>query len=111
MQKTKEHIVFKLITLMLTLTLLVPSAYKFAHIFAHHEHDICQGEKATHLHEVNADCDFYKFKLNTTYYHIVSEYNAFIKACLHSDPIITPYNYLKNHWQLPFSLRGPPALV
>ncbi|MBP0904605.1 hypothetical protein ACFSKN_11940 [Mariniflexile gromovii] len=111
MNKIKEHIVFKTITTALALLLLVPSGAKFAHIFAHHTHDICKGEKATHLHEVNTDCDFYKFKLSSTYYYVVSEYIGFIKTPSHSDPIITPYNYLKNHWQLPFSLRGPPVLV
>ncbi|WP_372757655.1 hypothetical protein [Mariniflexile sp.] len=111
MQKIKEHIIFKSLGLMLALTLLVPIGVKFSHIFANHHHDICKGEKATHLHEINTDCDFYKFKLSTTYYYLAFEYSGFIETPLHSDPIITSYNYLKNHWQLPFSLRGPPNLV
>ena len=111
MHKIKEHIVFKTIALILVLALFVPTGVKFTHLFANHIHDICKGEKATHLHEINPDCDFYKFKLTTSYYFKALDYAGFIKTPAHSDPIITPYNYLKNHWQLPFSLRGPPALV
>lgn len=111
MNNFKQHIIFKTITLLLTVSLLVPTAYKFAHIFAHHQHDICKGESATHLHEINTDCDFYKFKLNNTQFYEVP--NAFEIQTIASFVKLNfaTYNFSYNHQSLSFSLRGPPTLV
>lgn len=110
MQKAKEHIAFKTITLILALALLVPTATKFAHIFAHHEHDICKGEKAAHLHEINTDCDFYKFKLSNSYtftfFNI--ELISFEEDTLQ---IISQYQFLSDFQRLQTALRGPPTLI
>lgn len=110
MHKIKEHIISKLITLVLALVLLVPTLYKFGHIFAHHEHDICKGEKATHLHEINTDCDLHKFKLNNHYYFSIAYQELFHETAIYKIPVLT-YKFLNNHRPLSFSLRGPPALV
>lgn len=111
MNNLKQHIIFKTITLLLSVSLLIPTAYKFAHIFENHHHDICKGESATHLHEINADCDFYKFKLNNTQFYEAPK-------SIEIPTIVTfvllnhaTYNFLYNHQSLSFSLRGPPALV
>lgn len=110
MNNLKQHIVFKTITILLTVSLLVPTAYKFAHIFAHHKHDICKGEKSTHLHEVNTDCDFYKFKLNNSY--TFSFYNLDLFS-FEEQPIqiISQYQFLSKFQRLQTALRGPPALI
>ena len=110
MQKAKEHIAFKTITLMLALALLVPTASKFAHIFAHHKHDICKGEKSTHLHEINTDCDFYKFKINTPYCLFFSNIELLAQTFIFKTSS-SLYTFLNNHRPLSFSLRGPPILV
>jgi hypothetical protein len=109
-QKTKEHIAFKMLTLMLALSLLAPSVTKFAHIFAHHKHDICKGKKSVHLHEINSDCDFYKFKLSNSYCLFFSNIELLSHTYIFkiSDSL---YVFLNNHRQLSFSLRGPPVLV
>jgi hypothetical protein len=106
----KEHSIFKTIAFILALSVLVPTATKFAHIFANHKHDICKGEKATHLHEINTDCDFYKFKLNNHYYFSLVNNDLFQIASYYKIPVLT-YKFLNNHRPLSFSLRGPPALV
>jgi hypothetical protein len=108
--KLKQHIAFKIVTLLLAVSLLVPTGVKFAHIFAHHKHDICKGEKATHLHEINTDCDFYKFKLNNHYYFSLAYHDLFHETAIYKIPILT-YKFLNNHRPLSFSLRGPPTLV
>lgn len=110
MQKAKEHIAFKIITLMLALLLLVPAGAKFAHIFAHHEHDICKGEKSTHLHEINADCDFYKFKLSNSY--TFTFFNVELISTKESTlEIVSQYQFLSKFQRLQTALRGPPALI
>ncbi|AJR04014.1 hypothetical protein [Siansivirga zeaxanthinifaciens] len=110
MHKIREHIVIKILTLVLGALLLLPTATKFAHIFAHHKHDICKGEKTTHLHEINNDCDFYKFKLNNHYYFSIAYYTLFHETAIYKIPVIT-YKFLNNYRPLSFSLRGPPTLV
>lgn len=110
MLNIKEHIIFKTITIVLAFTLLVPTVYKFVHIFAHHKHDICLGEKSTHLHEKNTECEFYKFKLSHTY--IYSFFNIeFISSEEDNVEIVSQYHFLSEFQRLQTALRGPPSLT
>ncbi len=106
----KLHITFKISAFTLAVLLLVPTFVKFNHMFAHHKHDICLGEKSTHLHEINTDCDFYKFNLNTPYCFFSNDIELFVEIYIHKTSS-SLYTFLHNHRQLSFSLRGPPALV
>lgn len=106
----KQHITFKISAFALALFLIVPTLVKFTHMFAHHKHDICLGEKSTHLHELNTDCDFYKFKLNNTYTYTHLEFNLFIPQ----EPtlgIVSQYQFLSKYQRLQTALRGPPVLI
>ena len=111
MQTFKQHIAFKTVAFAMVFVLLVPTVVKFNHIFAHHKHDICQGEKSTHLHEQNTDCDFYKFKLNNNTYTLTFfEYNLFLEQ----EPSInsvSQYHFLSKYQRLQTALRGPPVLI
>lgn len=111
MQAFKQHITFKTFAFALALILLVPTVVKFNHIFAHHKHDICLGEKTTaHLHEQNTDCDFYKFKLTHVYTHTFLEFNLFEskEPTLSS---VSQYHFISKYQRLQIALRGPPALI
>ncbi|MDO7172813.1 hypothetical protein [Mariniflexile sp. AS56] len=110
MQKTKEHIAFKTATLLVVLFLLIPTATKFAHIFSHHKHDICLGEKSTHLHEINTDCDFYKFKLSHSYTFTFFNIELISPKEITLDSI-SQYQFLSKFQRLQTALRGPPSLV
>ena len=107
MHKTQQHIAFKFTTLLLVLTLLMPSAVKFAHIFSHHEHEVCEGESKTHLHTLDVDCTFYKFNLNNQYTFSIQSFNFFVLEDNYQD-IFTEYLFLDSFQTLHFSLRGPP---
>lgn len=110
MQVIKQHIIFKIFASAIALLLLVPTVVKFNHIFADHEHDICLGEKSTHLHELNTDCDFHKFNINTPYCFFSNDIELFTEIYIHKTSS-SLYTFLHNHRQLSFSLRGPPVLV
>lgn len=112
MQNIKEHIIFKTLTFLLVVTLLVPTATKFAHVFTHykHKHEVCKGEKSTHLHELDLDCEFYKFKLNNNYYSSFDYRGLFYKTSYYKPSFLT-YKFRNNHRPLSYSLRGPPVLV
>lgn len=109
MHEAKQHITFKMATLILVLAFLLPSAIKFSHIFEHHQHEVCNGEITTHLHKSEVDCDFYKFKLSTPftipildYVLVSSEDNHQIKT--------SQYSFLSDYQRLHVSLRGPPQI-
>lgn len=110
MQNLKEHIIFKTVTLALIVTLIVPSIVKFSHTFSHHKHKVCIGEKSTHIHEVDLDCDFHKFQLNKTF--TISNYNSKLFICEELlVKIVSQYDFLNSYQKLHFVLRGPPSLI
>lgn len=107
MNNFKEHIVFKIITLLLVVTLFTPLAVKITHTFSHHEHKICSGETSTHIHKVDLDCEFQKFQLNTHF--LVSKiYKQYLQKQPNSKVLSLTYKFLNSHQKLSFSLRGPP---
>lgn len=110
MHNIKEHIVFKILTFLLVLTLLAPSAIKLAHVFEHHEHEVCIGNETTHIHKVDLDCEFQKFNINT-HYLFTSNYAELFETVLYNNAQLLTYKFLNNHRPLSFSLRGPPVLV
>ncbi len=110
MSFAKEHIVFKLLTMLLVLTLLVPSAVKLAHVFEHHKHEVCQGGDNTHIHKVDLDCEFQKFQINNNFTFSKIVLDVF-QLNENSKTIVSQYQFLSKYQHLHFSLRGPPALV
>jgi len=110
MQNVKQHIVFKVLTFVLAITLLVPSAIKLAHAFENHKHEVCFGHQKTHLHTLDLECEFYKFKVNNTF--TLSAFQIEFVLIENSYKVVThEYNYSSLYQQLHFSLRAPPQLV
>ena len=63
----KEHKFFKILSFVLAWSILIPTAVKFTHAFNHYKHEVCLGEKTSHLHKLDLDCKFYDFKLTKNY--------------------------------------------
>lgn len=110
MQLAKEHIIFKIITLVIAVVFLVPSAVKFAHIFTHHTHEVCKGYETTHIHKIDIDCDFYKFQLNKNFAYSWFNIDLFIEKN-ESLQIKSQYHFLSKYQRLQTALRGPPVLI
>lgn len=106
----KEHTIFRILTVLLVLTLWIPSGIKLAHIFEHHTHEVCLGGHNTHIHKVDLDCEFSKFNLNT-HYLFYSSYTELFQTTSYNKIYHLTYKFLNNHRPLSFSLRGPPVLV
>ena len=107
MQNLKQHIIFKIVTLSIVIALLTPSVVKFSHLFEHHKHEVCLGEFQDHLHTLDIDCDFYKFKLNTPF--TFSNFDFVLFSIENNHQINTSqYSFLSNYQKLHFSLRAPP---
>ena len=110
MQEIKGHIIFKTLTIVLVISLITPTLVKFTHVFENHEHEVCISKEQTHLHTLDLDCEFYKFKVNNTF--------TFKIASLSLLPIVnnhkvfsSQYQFISEYQRLSFALRGPPQLV
>lgn len=107
MNNNKQHITFRIATLLIVLCLVLPSVVKFTHIFAHHEHEVCLGENQSHFHELDMDCEFYKFNLN--HQTTLTNFEFVPLEVTHDQEVITSgYLFLSSFQRLHFSLRGPP---
>ncbi|TBM99771.1 hypothetical protein EYD45_15250 [Hyunsoonleella flava] len=110
MHKLKQHIAFRIFSIILAAALLVPAALKFAHVFEHHKHIVCKGDNSTHIHQVDLECEFYKFQLNH-HFLLPIENDSWLDGSYQYRVSSLTYKFLYNHRQLSFSLRGPPVLV
>ncbi len=89
---------------------MLPIAVKFTHLLKHHEHEICLIENQSHFHEIDLDCEFYKFKINHN--SIFEFFNYELKTTTETSTTkVNYYSFLKSHKQLTSSLRGPPHLT
>ncbi|MFL0352700.1 hypothetical protein [Xanthomarina sp. GH4-25] len=109
MQYTKQHILFRVFTVLLVLAVLAPSVVKLSHAYSHtnHKHEICLGEKQVHFHTLDVDCEFHKFQLNTAFTIPVNTFKVLKKQNNHQ-LINSQYHFISEFQQLHFSLRGPP---
>ena len=110
MSNYKEHIFFKFFTILLVTVLLFPSIVKFNHIFENHKHEVCKSNSVEHFHELEIDCEFYKF--NTTNQYLV-QFNSELPLIFFHKSIIeySNYTFLNSHQQFNISLRGPPITL
>ena len=74
-----------------------------------HEHLYCNSKIEKHIHEKEVDCTLHLFKKNDSF--LVSNSTKNIITEIISSAVFVKYNFLKNHYQLSFSSRGPPSLV
>jgi hypothetical protein len=87
--------------------LVLPAVVKFSHLFAHHKHEVCLGENQSHFHELDMDCEFYKFNIN--HYTTLINFEFIPLEVVDNQEIIdTKYLFLSTFQKLHFSLRGPP---
>ncbi|OUR90694.1 hypothetical protein A9Q87_12110 [Flavobacteriales bacterium 34_180_T64] len=110
MQKLKQHIVYRIATVVITLALIAPSVVKLSHAFNHHEHEICLGENQTHLHKYDVDCNFYKFKINNQLSFSINK-NQMINVEINHEIRVSQYQSISEYQQLQCALRGPPQLI
>lgn len=103
----------KVLAITLTLSVLLPTAVKLSHVLNHHKHEVCSSddsESNTHYHELDLDCEFYKFKLNQNQYFLVYDHDDSLEFSRTSKSL--PY-YISfhNNQHLTRFLRGPPSLI
>ena len=108
MEHRKQHIIFRSLAVLLLLAVLFPSVVKFAHVFENHKHEICTNPSDSHFHEVDIDCEFYKFKINNNIYILNNSFNLTNPVSFFKTEI-QHYNFLSYYQQNSTYLRGPPT--
>jgi hypothetical protein len=106
----KEHIIYKFSIVVLAIALLTPSFVKLSHVFEDHVHEVCDNPQKIHFHEVDLDCEFYKFKLNKKFIFAFNGFQ-FLNVVENHKPNSSQYQFLSDYQFLQFSLRGPPQLI
>ncbi|RLD29377.1 MAG: hypothetical protein DRI75_03555 [Bacteroidetes bacterium] len=106
----KEHIIYKFCIVVLATALLTPSFVKFSHVFEEHIYEVCNNPQKTHFHEIDLDCEFYKFKLNKKFVFASIEFQ-FLNVVENYKSNSSQYQFLSDYQFLQFSLRGPPQLI
>ena len=88
---------------------LFPLGALSLHAFANHKHTVCISKIEKHIHESDVDCDLHLIKQNDTLFVL----NTFKERILinTTETQGSQYYFLKNHFQLSFSLRGPPTII
>ena len=100
----------KLASLILVIAIITPTLVKSYHGLENHKHEICNEKYSTHFHKLDLDCEFYKFKLNNTYY-ISKVLNKAVYIPLNTNTELSYYFFLRTHQQDSSYLRGPPNLA
>ena len=109
MRYLKQHVSIKVAALLLVLALITPSIVKFTHVFNHHKHEVCLGELQTHLHELNTDCNFYKFKISKPFSFTAYQYHLQTEKINH-DLNESQFEFISDFQRLQNNLRGPPPI-
>ncbi|SHH55578.1 hypothetical protein [Winogradskyella jejuensis] len=110
MKDFKLHIIARISALLLVIAILAPSMVKFSHGFQNHEHEICYGKSTSHFHELDIDCEFYKFKLNTQYVHLLKPIDV-LEFNIKNPDVKSQYSFISDYQRLQTSLRGPPISI
>lgn len=103
-KRFKKHISFLLLIFFLSPIILLS-----LHVFSNHEHAVCFSKIETHIHEVDVDCDLHLLKQNNTFFE-KQDFKQTLLVFIKVQEVLK-YNFLKNHHQLSFSLRGPPSSI
>lgn len=108
---TRQHITYKLLTLLVTVCLVLPTLVKLSHTLEHdHEHNVCIEKDQVHFHDSEYDCEFYKFNLNHNLVLVTFEYEITNNTEVNTTET-SYYSFLNSHQQSISYLRGPPLLM
>lgn len=93
----------------LLLVFLVPVAINSIHDFLDHEHTVCTSKFENHIHDKDTDCTLHLLKQGNSF--LALEYFEIPTKTIYPENSTYKYHFLKNHYQLSFSLRGPPVFI
>ncbi len=102
-----KNLATSVLSLLLIGAILVPSVVKLSHALFEHKEQLCQELGSVHMHEMELDCDFQKFKLSSHNYPTFSDVEVSFPT-ISKKEIFNYYSFLSKYQKLHFALRGPP---
>ena len=90
---------------MLAILLLLPASIQLLHSFEVHEKILCNSEVENHFHQKNLKCELCHLQAKSN--ALISEGFLFFSNNETTKNNNKNYQFLLNHQQLSFSLRGP----
>lgn len=97
----------RLVAFFLVFSILAPTTVKLYHAIYQHQEQLCIDDSSTHVHEIEFDCDFQKFKLSPQLYpNFVNIHEVELAVVRKND--MNHYSFLNKYQKLHFDLRGPP---
>ena len=110
MQFKQQRHIAQIVIFCLTVVLLLPSVVKFSRVLSHHEHEVCLDTSAAHFHDIDVDCEFFKFKLNTNFYAGLDHIEITPNEYFHNSEY-SYYAFIRSHERTSLTQRGPPSLI
>jgi hypothetical protein len=86
--------------------LILPACIQIVHAFEQHEQTICTSEIENHIHINDLECELCHLQAETP--AILPKVTLYLGSKQAKLLKNKNYQFLFNHQQLPFSLRGPP---
>ncbi len=103
----KNRFVSSLLAFMVIGSLGLPSLTAWTHAFSDHQEPKCTDSTTLHIHKVEGDCAFVKFKPAPQFYFTVAAPRIYYPEPATS-PIRTTYRFIPTLKSIHFLLRGPP---
>ncbi len=96
----------RILSIFLLTSFLAQMFLQLHHTFEDHNHQICHSKLVKHIHDKDVDCQLHLYK-NPSQDFVSFDYQFFVEDAIISIDILQQ-NFLKEHHELSFSLRGPP---
>ena len=104
-----KNLLQKTLSIALLLALLLPFALKLEHIFEDHNHTICKSKTESHIHQLNDDCDFLNYTINSANSPSNLVFETKIDL-LFAEKNFTYLSVFSTSEKATSFLRGPPSL-
>ncbi len=105
----RHKAIFSLVSICIIGCLFTPYIIKINHGLLTHEDTICVAKGDLHIHEIEFDCDFYKYQISSLFY-IGLVKPKLIQLAASSEKLTNHYVFTSKFQKLHFVLRGPPVL-
>jgi len=102
-----KQVCTSIISLLLVAAILSPAIIMLSHALYEHEEQVCEEIGTVHVHEVEIDCDFQKFKLSPQHYPNFAK-TIKVHPKMIREKGFNYYSFLSKYQKLHFTLRGPP---
>ncbi len=103
----KKHCIASSLAILVVFSLGLPSLTAWSHAFSDHQDQKCTDSTTLHVHKVEGDCAFIKFKPAPQFYFTFSEPRMYVSELI-TCVIRASYRFVPIFKSMHFLLRGPP---